>query len=142
MKVRKDILDTLAKVAEANDTSNIKFAAAIVRGNKIISIGFNRMKTDPLQARFRKNDEAIFLHAEIHAIKNALREITIEELSKCDLYIARIKKPESFSKKFVWGLARPCCGCQRAIEEFGIRGVVYTTDENGVYEVMEPRRQK
>lgn len=137
MKVKKDILHTLAKVAEANDTSNIKFAAAIVRGNKIISVGFNHNKSHPLQAKFCKNEHAIFLHAEVAAIKNALREIHVEELSKCDLYISRVKKPESFSKKFIWGLARPCCGCQRAIEEFGIRGVVYTTDENGKYEVMK-----
>lgn len=137
MKVKKDILDTLAKVAAANDGSNIRFAAAIVRGNKIVSVGFNHMKSHPLQAKYCKNEHAIFLHAEIAAIKNALKELSVEDLSKTDLYITRVKKPKSFSKKFVWGLARPCCGCQRAIEEFGIRGVVYTTDEDGTYEVMK-----
>jgi len=142
MKVKKDILDTLCKIAEANDDSNIKFAAAIVRGNKIVSVGFNHRKSHPLQARFCKNEHAVFLHAEIHAIKNALKELSVEELSKTDLYITRVKKPKSFAKKFVWGLAKPCCGCQRAIEEFGIRGVVYTTDEHGEYEVMEQRREK
>ena len=142
MKVKKEILETLAKIAEANDDSNIRFAAAIVRGNRIVSVGFNHKKSHPLQARFCKNEHAIFLHAEIAAIKNALKELSVEELSRTDLYITRVKKPKSFSKKFVWGLAKPCCGCQRAIEEFGIRGVVYTTDENGAYEVMEPRSQK
>lgn len=136
-KVKTELLHTLAKTAEANDNSqNVKFASAIVRNNKIVSIGFNRKKSDPLQARFGKNSEAIYLHAEIHAIKNALRELTVEELAKTDIYIARVKRPKKDSNHYVWGLAKPCCGCERAIKEFGIRRVIYTTDEHGQYEVM------
>ena len=134
--VNVGILHTLAKFAEANDTSNIKFAAAIVYRNRIVSVGFNRMKSHPFQAKFAKNEMAIFLHAEVHAIKNALKEMTVGELAKCDLYITRVKKPKSHSKHFVWGIAKPCCGCQRAIAEFGIRRTVYTTDEHGCYEVL------
>ena len=73
--VNVGILHTLAKFAEANDTSNIKFAAAVVHRNRIVSVGFNRMKSHPFQAKYAKNSEAIYLHAEIHSIKNALREI-------------------------------------------------------------------
>lgn len=136
MRVNENILKTLTKVAESNDEySNARLAAAIVKNNKIISIGINRKKSDPLQARFGKNEDSIYLHAEIHAIKNALREIVVEDLSKCDLYICRVKRPSQKSNKFIWGLSKPCCGCARAIAEFGIRNVVYTTDE-GNYEVI------
>lgn len=135
-RVNRDILNTLAKIAETNEGSNIKFAAALVLSNKIVSIGFNRMKSHPLQARFSKNDKAIFLHAEIHAIKNALKDYHVKELSKMDLYITRVKKPRSHHDKFVWGLAKPCCGCERAIVEFGIRRVIYTTDEHNKYECV------
>ena len=135
-KVNEGIIHTLAKIAEANDDSNIRFAAAVVYRNKIISIGYNRKKSHPFQAKYAKNADAIYLHAEIHAIKNALREISVEDLSKCELYITRVKKPESHSNHFVWGLAKPCCGCQRAIAEFGIKRTVYTTDETGTYEVL------
>jgi len=135
-KVNEGILHTLAKVAEANDDSNIRFAAAIVRGNKIISIGFNRNKSHPFQAKFAKNEMAIFLHAEVHAIKNALREISVDELSKCDIYITRVKKKKAGDNHFVWGLSRPCPGCEKAITEFGIRRTVYTCDETGNYEVV------
>lgn len=136
MRVNENILKTLTKVAESNDEySNARLAAAIVKNNKIISIGINRKKSDPLQARFGKNEDSIYLHAEIHAIKNALREIVVEDLSKCDLYICRVKRPSQKSNKFIWGLSKPCCGCSRAIAEFGIRNVVYTTDE-GNYEVI------
>lgn len=120
----------LAKVAESNDEyPRAKLAAAVVYKNKIVSIGINRNKTDPLQAKFGKNDEAIYLHAEIHAIKNALRELSVDDLAKCDLYVCRVKRPsEKTKKKFVWGMSKPCSGCARAIAEFGIRNVIYTTD--------------
>jgi tRNA(Arg) A34 adenosine deaminase TadA len=134
--VNVGILNTLAKFAEANDESNIRFAAAVVYRNKIVSVGFNHNKSHPFQAKFAKNEMAIFLHAEVHAIKNALKELTVEELAKCDLYITRVKKPKSHSKHFVWGIAKPCCGCHRAISEFGIRRTIYTTDETGHYEVL------
>ena len=135
-KVKTEILDTLAKFAEANDGSNVRFAAALVRNNKIVSVGFNRMKSHPFQAKFAKNEMAIFLHAEVHAIKNALRDYPVEDLSKMDMYIVRVKKPSSYSECYVWGMAKPCSGCQRAIAEFGVKRVVYTTDEHGCYEVM------
>lgn len=133
--VNNGILHTLAKVAAANPNPQEKMAAAIVQRNRIISVGINSMKTHPLQAKYGKNKHAVFLHAEIAAIKNALREIEVDDFAKCDIYIARIKKERPFTKKYVWGLAKPCCGCERAIAEFGIKRVIYTCD-NGKYEVM------
>lgn len=94
------------------------------------------MKSHPMAARFSKNEQAIFLHAEVAAIKNALREIEVTDLEKMEMYICRVKKPKPFSKRWVWGLAKPCIGCQRAIAEFGLKRVVYTTDVTGTYEVM------
>ena len=114
-----------------------KFAAAIVYRNRIVSVGMNSMKSHPLAAKYRKNPHAIFLHAEVAAIKNALREIEVDDLTKCDIYITRVKRPNQFTKKYVFGLSKPCSGCQRAIAEFGIRRTIYTTDEHGQYEVME-----
>lgn len=135
-KINKEILFTLQKVASANPSDNAKVAAAIVRNNKIVAIGINSMKSHPMAARFSKNEQAIFLHAEVAAIKNALREIEVTDLEKMEMYICRVKKPKPFSKRWVWGLAKPCIGCQRAIAEFGLKRVVYTTDVTGTYEVM------
>lgn len=135
-KINKEILFTLQKVAAANPSDNAKVAAAIVRNNKIVAIGINSMKSHPMAARFSKNEQAIFLHAEVAAIKNALREIEVTDLEKMEMYICRVKKPKPFSKRWVWGLAKPCIGCQRAIAEFGLKRVVYTTDVTGTYEIM------
>ena len=137
MKVNQNILDMLTKVAIASDEDTAtKLASAVVMRNKIISVGVNRNKSHPFQKKFGKNESAIFWHAEVDAIKTALKELDVDDLAKCDLYIARVKKPKPKTKEWVWGLAKPCCGCQRAIEAFGIRNVVYTTDVNGKYEVM------
>jgi tRNA(Arg) A34 adenosine deaminase TadA len=130
------ILHTLAKVAAANPGQREKLAAAVVCRNKIISIGINSMKSHPMAAKYGKNEHAVYLHAEVAAIKNALREIDVDDFSKCDIYITRVKKEAPFTKKFVWGLAKPCVGCERAIAEFGIKRTIYTCDD-GDYEVVE-----
>ena len=131
--VNEGILHTLAKVAAANPNDREKFAAAVVYRNRIISIGMNSMKSHPMAAKYGKNEHAIFLHAEVAAIKNALREIAVDDFSKCDIYITRVKKEKPFSNKFVWGLSKPCRGCERAIAEFGLKRTIYTCD-NGEYD--------
>lgn len=129
--VNEGILHTLAKVAAANPNPQEKFAAAIVFRNRIVSIGLNSMKSHPMAAKYGKNKEAIYLHSEVDCIKNALREIDIDDFTKCDLYVVRVKKTKPFSKQYVWGLSKPCCGCDRAITAFGIKRVIYTTNEGG-----------
>ncbi|MAE82165.1 MAG: hypothetical protein CMB80_05485 [Flammeovirgaceae bacterium] len=109
-----------------------RLAALIVYKGKVLSVGTNRKKSHPFQNRYRKNDSAIYLHAETDAIKKALREK--DDLSKCTLYIARARGSEKYG--FNPGLARPCVGCMRAIVDFGIRKVFYTTNEIGVYEEL------
>lgn len=120
------ILDILERVADTADHERYFLAAAIVIKNRIISFGTNRMKTDPFQAKYGKNKDCIYMHAEIHAIKNALRHIKVDGLRKADLYVLRVRNGDGAR-----GLSKPCEGCQRAIAEFGIRNVIYTTDDGG-----------
>ena len=132
MKINEGILHTLAKVAAANPAQREKLAAAIVCRNKIISVGMNSMKSHPMAAKYGKNEHAVYLHAEVAAIKNALREIAVDDFTKCDIYITRVKKEKPFTNKYVWGLAKPCAGCERAIAEFGFKRVVYTCDDGDI----------
>ena len=132
IKVNEGILHTLAKVAAANPAQREKLAAAIVCRNKIISVGMNSMKSHPMAAKYGKNEHAVYLHAEVSAIKNALREIEVDDFTKCDIYITRVKKEAPFTKKYVWGLAKPCAGCERAIAEFGLKRVIYTCDDGDI----------
>lgn len=118
-------LDIALKIAEANDNFRTKHAAIIVIRNRIISVGVNNLKSDPLQAKYGKNNHAIWIHAEIHAIKNALKVVRVDELKKSCMYVVRYRKDG------VTGLAKPCSGCERAIIAFGIKEVIYTNDELG-----------
>lgn len=125
----------LEKVAEAVPASahnrqllRARLASCVVYKNEIVSIGVNQLKSHPFQARFAKNEDSIFLHAETHAIKNALKIITVEQLSKSHLYVCRVKYCDTGKKKFIWGLSKPCAGCMRAIATFDIKKVVYTCD--------------
>lgn len=120
------VLNILERVAETADHDRYFLAAAIVIKNRIISFGTNQMKTDPFQAKYAKNKDCIYLHAEIGAIKNALKRVDVDSLRKADLYVLRVRNENR--KR---AMSKPCAGCMRAIAEFGIRRVIYTTDDGG-----------
>ena len=121
------LLDSVAETVEPVAAARI--AAAIVYKKEVISIGTNRLKTDPFQSKFSSHIQAIYLHAENDAIKKALRVLSIEELAKSRLYISRSKFEEPTKKTMIRGLARPCAGCMRAIAAFDIKHVCFTTEE-------------
>jgi len=129
----KRVIDILSKVAVAVEpVANARLAAALVYKNEIVSFGINKKKTHPFQAKYGKNKDSIFLHAENDCIMNALRIISVDQLSKCSLYICRVKYSNNVERKFVYGLAKPCPGCARAIANFNIRNVIYSSDNNSI----------
>ena len=75
-------------------------------------------------------DGQIFMHAEIDAIRNALRLITQEQLARCTLHIVRVKRPHNKSTLWRRALAKPCKGCERVIASFGIQDIKWTEDEH------------
>lgn len=133
-KRHSKVISHLAKIAQdVPGISRARLAAAVVVKNEIISIGVNSKKTDPFQKRFGKNSFSIHLHAEISAIKNALKRIRHDDLAKSTLYVARVK---SVRNSTVYGLSKPCAGCQRAIAEFGIKKVIYTNEEETQFSLL------
>ena len=132
-------LSYLEKIAEAIPAAahnrrgrvlRTRIAACVVYKNEIVSVGINQLKSHPFQAKFSRHEESIFLHAETDAIKNALKHIDVEQLSKSTLYVCRVKYDEHKSKKVqMRGMCKPCEGCQRAIATFNINKVVYTCDD-------------
>jgi deoxycytidylate deaminase len=124
--------DLLFKIADAVEpVARQRLAACLVYKNDIVSIGTNKKKTHPFQRKYSSNDEAIWLHAETDCIVNALRHVDADTLSKCTMYVLRVKRPDDDPKKFVQGLSKPCEGCQRALAQFGIKKVCYTLDDDG-----------
>jgi tRNA(Arg) A34 adenosine deaminase TadA len=136
--VERNILNKLVDEA-AKEPSGWRCVASLYQRNNPIAFGACSLKSHPLQKRFAKNAHAIFLHAEIDAIRQALKKSSVESLQDMTLYVARAKynKARNVGGKIVWGLAKPCSGCMRAIETFNIQRVVYTTDSDNEYEVLE-----
>jgi deoxycytidylate deaminase len=115
-------LKHLATIADdASSFDKNRHAAAIYIGTELVAIGVNQMKSHPLQKRFGKNEDAIFLHAEMSALVNALKRVSVEQLKKATLYVAR-------SRHGVIRMSKPCLGCQSAIIHFGIQNVFWTED--------------
>ena len=86
---------------------------------RVLSVGSNSyVKTHPLQAdhaRRAGEPSKIFLHAEVHAITRC-RDITKAYRMAIFMYLED-GSPAS---------ARPCCICQSAIKEAGIKFVEHT----------------
>ncbi|HRP36238.1 MAG TPA: hypothetical protein PLS50_00340 [Candidatus Dojkabacteria bacterium] len=119
------IWDSLKKrVTNSDLIRHSHHVAAIVYKNRIITFGFARYKTHPLAKKFQTNVERIFLHAEVDAIIKAINKIGIETLKECDLYVLRTSKGGHI------GNSKPCDGCMKTIETFGIRNV-YWSRQNG-----------
>ncbi len=136
------IMESLAKIAEDLDKninrSGARLASALFVKNQLVSYGVNQNKSHPFHSQFSEREGAIFLHAETDAIKNALKRINENELSKATLYVCRVKF-DSGNKKFrkiTWGISKPCVGCQRAIATFGIQNVFFSEEGIGNYSLL------
>lgn len=118
--------------------NRMKLAASLVIKRDVISVGVNVMRSHPVQKKFGKNDNAIFLHAEINAIVNSLNHVDKDDLRKADLYVYRVKKDTNDPKRTHWvdGLSCPCEGCMSAIDSFNIRRVIHSTDVNNEFEEL------
>lgn len=123
MKKEEGIFALLKEVAKNSPrVSNARMAAAIVYKSNVIAVGTNQYKTHPFQAEFGTNEECVYWHAENRAIHDARKQLSDRRLSKCDLYVLRINQAEEHC------MARPCDGCMKTIERFGLRTVYYTVD--------------
>lgn len=97
--------------------------AAVLRKRKVIAIGKNSLNSTKLARRFKKNDDAIFEHAEIAAIKKGI---------KTGQYFDTIFVVRTICRDGVWIFApsKPCKGCVAAIKHFNIKNVFYSSFSN------------
>lgn len=106
----------------------VPMAAGIVYKRHLIATGVNQPKTHPLMLTQGYRNDQRFRHAEVDAIQSALRLVTADQLKQCELHIVRVKRPYTWSKTWVHGLAKPCEGCANVIENYGIKKVFWTED--------------
>jgi len=100
-----------------------RVVAAVVYRRSIVSIATNSLRGDPWQARY--GDETHTTHAEILAIKRATAHLRVRKLPGYDLLVCRLCAQVN-GDIIGWGLAKPCAGCQRAVDDFELNRVYYT----------------
>jgi deoxycytidylate deaminase len=95
-----------------------RHCAAILDGKKILTLGVNRYKTHPIMLKYGRNEDSIYLHAEMDAIvKYSRMWADTSELSDCSIYVIRINKRGELMPSC------PCEGCMKAIKAFEFKEV-------------------
>jgi tRNA(Arg) A34 adenosine deaminase TadA len=89
-----------------------QLAAVIFDGREIIGIGYNKM--------LRSKVAPYSIHAEVSAIRWAIKKHGADRLDGCDMYVYRAPG----------NLARPCPCCQTIIEAMGIRRVFFSQEHH------------
>jgi len=96
--------------------------AVLVRGSRVINVGWNAQRYHSLANRFC-NQQGVYklLHAEASAISG------VDDCSGADIYVARYKKGKA-------ALSKPCYVCEGLLRHLKIRRVFYSIsdDEIGV----------
>lgn len=127
------VVEMLTRLAIENPgtRTRYKMAAGIVYRRHLVSTGVNSYKTHPLMQSPGYRTEQIYMHAEVDAIRNALRLITQDQLSRSAIYVVRVKRTRDCSD-YQFGMARPCQGCTRMIASFGLNSVWWSKDHEPI----------
>jgi len=128
------IVNSLLVLAQDHPpTANARIVAALATTTGgMFAFGFNQKKTHPLQARYTRNPEKIYLHAEVDALLNGAKRLT--DLSYSTLYVVRMKHDENGG--WVRGLAKPCETCVAVMGKYGVKRVLYTGERREIWEVV------
>jgi deoxycytidylate deaminase len=111
--MKKRFFDIAQKLAQKSDHASHQLGAVLVSRGKIVSFGWNQMKTSPHSPHPFKS-----IHAEFHALSG----VALKDLKDTEMYVFREKKDGSL------GNAKPCKFCAKMLELSGIKKVYYTID--------------
>jgi len=113
-KSKHDKYFELAKrISTKSDHPKHHIGCVLVKKNKIISTGWNLMKTHPLSPRKFKS-----VHSEFYTILG----VPVSDLKGAIMYLYRENRQGEYA------LAKPCKYCDRMLEDCGIKAVYYTTN--------------
>lgn len=99
-----------------------RVGAVIVKGNRVISTGYNEI-------RYSHYLDKPTVHAEEAAVIKVLNRLGQHDLVGARIYVSRYTKAGHI------GIAAPCSRCRTLLRSVGISSAVYTTDSGGVEEM-------
>lgn len=111
--MKQRFFELCRKLSYSSNHWQHKIGAVVVRKNRVISTGFNQVKTHP------KSPHPYFmLHAELAAIIGC----SYEELKGATIYVFRQHRNGECA------MAKPCPTCEAALRQAGIKKVYYSAD--------------
>lgn len=127
-----------SKNANYTGGNQVKLGCVAVYKGTILAKGCNSDKTHTTQARYNKwrfkNTSKTYLPDKCHAEIACLSKIKFLDIdfSNVHFYIYREFKNGHPA------MARPCPACMRALHNYGIRNIHYTTNDGTAYEKLMP----
>ena len=117
-------------VSECSDFPRQKIGCILVQGNRVLAVGYNCTKTNPMQKRYnryRNFEEDSANNGSIHAEMQILIKTKYWNVdwNNTVLYIYR-----EFKRNHKPALAKPCLACSYALWGRGITEVYYTDHTN------------
>lgn len=97
-----------------SDHYQYKIGSVLVKKNKIIGTGFNRLKTHPKSPHKYKS-----IHSEFMSVLG----VSASDLSGATIYIYRE------TKDGIRALAKPCKYCNNMLDQCGVKTVYYTVKD-------------
>lgn len=114
-------LKILKKLASFSDHPQHRMSCVIADKSKIVSLGFNQLKTHP-----KANNTYRMLHAEISAT-SSLNPVDTKGYTA---YVYRERKDGQLA------MAKPCKFCESMLRSMGIRNIVYSTENSWKEEMI------
>lgn len=105
----------LAELTTYSDHTQHRMSCVIVDKNRIISEGYNQIKTD-----VKSNHPYKSTHAELDAIVDAKNK----DIKGCTAYVYRMNRNGELSN------AKPCPSCENLLKLAGIRKVYFTNNNS------------
>ena len=112
----------LAKKISYESDYRVRLGAVLVKHGKPISVGYNKIRYH--------NEYCWPNDATVHAEMSALLASGKEHVDNSVMIIYREHGIDGLPL-----LARPCKHCMKALKEFGVKKIYYTTDEYPFFEV-------
>lgn len=111
-------INILKRLLTYSDHPKYQISCILTKGNKIISLGFNKYKTHP-----KSLSEFKYIHAELDAVLDN----KFTDLDGCTAYIYREHKDGTPA------LAKPCPTCMQTLKLAGIKKICYS--DNGTFKM-------
>lgn len=104
------------KSHEFDSAMEFTLCAVLVKGGRVLSIGFNRSGYSAKMTGHKHHDGVCSVHAEVDALLKA----RMCDVTDATIYVAR------FRKKGDLGMAKPCPMCQSILHEAGVKTAFFT----------------